>query len=210
MIVSCQSDNCCNFFSITTKRQQFKRFCNRNCKSRNCDKTSSVRAETSRVNARNRRNTDTTIKEKENLYKSIRYHKLNSDEKKAFNKERNDKYKSYRLNRHYERMTSDTHYMLRQRISDRIRKALKDQRSEKSTSCLKYIGCSIPELRSHLEKQFKQGMSWKNYPKWHIDHIKPCAVFDLTCEEQQKECFNYTNLQPLWADENLAKSDKWR
>jgi desulfoferrodoxin (superoxide reductase-like protein) len=61
-----------------------------------------------------------------------------------------------------------------------------------------------------LEKQFKLGMNWDNYGRsgWHIDHIKPCASFDLTKKEEQLKCFHYTNLQPLWARENLIKSDK--
>jgi hypothetical protein len=51
-------------------------------------------------------------------------------------------------------------------------------------------------------------MSWSNYGAWHIDHIKACAKFDLTIDSQQRECFNYTNLQPLWAKENIAKGAK--
>lgn len=52
-------------------------------------------------------------------------------------------------------------------------------------------------------------MSWENYGEWHIDHIKPCSSFDLSDPKQQKECFNYTNLQPLWAIDNLKKSYKY-
>jgi hypothetical protein len=59
-----------------------------------------------------------------------------------------------------------------------------------------------------LEKQFTKGMNWKNYGKWHIDHIKPCASFDLSLEHEQKLCFHFTNLQPLWAKDNIRKSDK--
>lgn len=70
------------------------------------------------------------------------------------------------------------------------------------------IGCSIEELKQYLEKQFKEGMTWDNYGEWHIDHIIPCAAFDLTKEEEQLKCFNYTNLQPLWAEENEKKGDK--
>lgn len=51
-------------------------------------------------------------------------------------------------------------------------------------------------------------MTWENYGEWHIDHIKPCASFDLNDPEQQKLCFHYTNLQPMWAKENQKKADK--
>jgi hypothetical protein len=51
-------------------------------------------------------------------------------------------------------------------------------------------------------------MSWKNYGKWHIDHIRPCSSFDLSDPQQQRTCFNYSNLQPLWAKDNLNKSNK--
>ena len=75
---------------------------------------------------------------------------------------------------------------------------------------MKLIGCSVDFLKQHLELQFKGRMGWNNYGfyGWHVDHIKPCASFDLTDTEQQKECFNYTNLQPLWWHENASKSDK--
>ena len=72
------------------------------------------------------------------------------------------------------------------------------------------IGCSLEELKIHLENQFTKGMNWKNYGRngWHIDHILPCASFDLTDLEQRKKCFHYTNLQPLWEIDNIRKSDK--
>jgi len=71
-------------------------------------------------------------------------------------------------------------------------------------------GCTIDYLVFHLESQFKDGMSWDNYGLfgWHIDHIKPCSYFDLNDPSEQKKCFNYTNLQPLWARENISKSNK--
>jgi Uri superfamily endonuclease len=99
--------------------------------------------------------------------------------------------------------------MVRQKVSDRIRKALKAGYGNKSKSCFHYIGCSVPHLRQHLEAQFTDGMTWDNHGEWHIDHIKPCASFDLTDAEQQRECFNYTNLQPLWAVDNLTKGAKY-
>jgi len=75
----------------------------------------------------------------------------------------------------------------------------------KSDSTLKLLGCSLKILKRHLEKKFQSGMTWQNYGKWHIDHIRPCASFDLSKPEEQKKCFNYKNLQPLWAKDNLKK-----
>ena len=75
----------------------------------------------------------------------------------------------------------------------------------KSNKTKEIIGCSIEYLWSHLESMFSDGMTRENYGKWHVDHIKPCASFDLSDPEQQRECFNYKNLQPLWAEDNLKK-----
>jgi Zn ribbon nucleic-acid-binding protein len=68
------------------------------------------------------------------------------------------------------------------------------------------LGCSVLECRKHLERQFWPGMSWDNYGEWHVDHIRPCASFE---DPADPRCWHFTNLQPLWAAENLAKSDKW-
>ena len=68
----------------------------------------------------------------------------------------------------------------------------------------------IKFLWSHLKTKFKEGMTIKNYGDWHVDHIKPCASFDLTDAKQQMLCFHYTNLQPLWAKENLQKGKKYK
>ena len=80
----------------------------------------------------------------------------------------------------------------------------------KSGTTIDLLGCQSEFLISYIEKQFKEGMTWDNYGRkgWHIDHIIPCSSFDLTDPEQQKRCFHYTNLQPLWAEDNLRKSDK--
>jgi hypothetical protein len=73
------------------------------------------------------------------------------------------------------------------------------------------VGCSIPFLKAYFEKKFKPGMTWRNHGNhgWHIDHIRPCASFDLSKPEEQFKCFHYTNLQPLWKEENLKKHDKY-
>jgi hypothetical protein len=75
---------------------------------------------------------------------------------------------------------------------------------------IELAGCSLEDLMKHLESKFTEGMTWENYGRWHIDHIRPCASFSLEDPEEQKKCFHWTNLQPLWAIDNLRKSDKWQ
>ena len=79
----------------------------------------------------------------------------------------------------------------------------------KSHGTKKLLGCSWQDLKIYLESKFQRGMTWDNYGEWHIDHIRPCASFDLTNPEEQSKCFHYTNLQPLWAKDNLSKGKKY-
>lgn len=89
----------------------------------------------------------------------------------------------------------------------RIRMWLLIRKGYKSASTLALIGCTAEELKRHIEKQFISGMSWGNYGKggWDIDHVIPCASFDLTDPVQQQQCFHYSNLQPLWHGDNMRK-----
>jgi len=93
-------------------------------------------------------------------------------------------------------------------LRTRVGQLLKNKNKSQKTAEL--LGCSFKTFQQYLESQFKPGMSWTNYglKGWHIDHIKPCKSFDLTKLEEQKKCFHYTNLQPLWAEENWAKGSK--
>lgn len=93
-------------------------------------------------------------------------------------------------------------------VRNNLRRALKlSVDGVKHKRSVEYLGCSIETLKEHLEKQFQPGMTWDNWSKdgWHIDHIKPLASFDLTDERQLRKACHYTNLQPMWAEENLKK-----
>jgi signal recognition particle GTPase len=140
------------------------------------------------------------------------YYKKNKEKFKEYDKEyrqkNKEKLKEYKKEYQRKRYQNDVDYRITDSIRRRIRKAIKSQAAIKSNKSIELLGCSIPEVRQHLENQFKDGMSWENHGEWHIDHIKPCASFDLTDPKQQKECFNYKNLQPLWAEENLTKGAK--
>lgn len=99
-------------------------------------------------------------------------------------------------------------WVISERIRHRIRNVLNGK--VKSINTLNLLGCSIEELKQHLESKFYADMSWENYGSyWHIDHIRPCASFNLQKYEDQKICFHYSNLQPLTAKENLSKGSKF-
>lgn len=80
-----------------------------------------------------------------------------------------------------------------------------------NTSSSELTGLSWHDLKNYLQSKFQPGMTWDNYAKngWHIDHIKPLSKFDLTDEDEQRRAYHYTNLQPLWAKDNIRKSDKY-
>jgi hypothetical protein len=100
---------------------------------------------------------------------------------------------------------------LRVRLAGAIRGQIERQkkpsaRRRKSGSAVRDLGCTMEELMLHLERQFKQGMSWDNYGRWHVDHIKPLASFDLLDRVELLQAVHFTNLQPLWASENFVKN----
>ena len=91
----------------------------------------------------------------------------------------------------------------------RISKLLKQKNADKYNKFYSYLGCNKEEFILYFQAKFTEGMTWENHGEWHIDHIKPCSLFNLLNEEEQKKCFHYTNLQPLWAFENLSKGCKY-
>jgi hypothetical protein len=91
----------------------------------------------------------------------------------------------------------------------RVRLVMAIKRGSKAGSAIRDLGCSIPELKLYLEAKFQSGMTWDNYgSKWHCDHIKPLSNYDLSDREVLLQLVHYTNLQPLWAEDNIRKSNK--
>ena len=97
---------------------------------------------------------------------------------------------------------------LRNQLVNRMRYYLN---KKKDVRTLDILGCDVVFFKKYIEKKFKKGMNWKNWGQkgWHLDHIKPVSKFDLTKKREQKKCFHYSNLQPLWAKENLKKKDNY-
>lgn len=100
-------------------------------------------------------------------------------------------------------------FSLRCRLSDRVTKALKRTGTPRANKTMEMVGCTLEELKVHIESQFTGGMTWDMRSKWHLDHIRPLSSFDLTDPEQQKAAIHYKNLQPLWARDNLMKHARW-
>lgn len=105
-----------------------------------------------------------------------------------------------------EREKNDINYKIKRRLRSRLSGIVKND--YKSVSTMELLGCDIQEFKKYLKQYFVEGMTWENYGDWHIDHIVPCSAFDLTKVKEQKICFHFTNLQPLWAKDNLKKSNK--
>ena len=126
---------------------------------------------------------------------------------KNYNKENKETLRPKMAARAIKKYHSDIFYKIKSNLSIRMRKFFKKNGSR----TIDFIGCSIDELKCHLESKFQEGMSWDNYGLhgWHVDHIRPCTSFDLSKKEEQEKCFHYTNLQPLWAIDNIKKSNKW-
>jgi len=103
---------------------------------------------------------------------------------------------------------TDPKFKLSITLRTRLNAAIKN--GQKIGSAIRDLGCSIEELKYYLESLFQPGMSWDNYGfyGWHIDHKIPLASFDLSDEQQRLKACHYTNLQPLWAKDNLSKADK--
>ena len=122
-----------------------------------------------------------------------------------YRKENREKVRDFNAHYYVRRRHSDPCFKIVTNLRNRINSLLRKCAMGKTTGTITLIGCTSAELKDHLEARFLPGMSWKNHGKWHIDHIRPCASFDLTDPEQQRECFHYTNLQPLWAADNIRK-----
>jgi len=142
----------------------------------------------------------------------VKFTPKRSDEKccnkKCSVKKWNIENKDYNLACFRKRYLEDLNYRITQNMRSRINVALKKNVKSKKTKDL--IGCSVDFLLKYLESKFAEGMSWENYghSTWHIDHIIPLSSFDLIDPEQLAKACHYTNLQPLWATDNIVKGNK--
>ncbi len=151
------------------------------------------------------------LKNKDKIKEQVKQYKLQNGDvirgkNKKYRLQNIKKINTYHREYRKIRRKNDLGFKLRHYLSTRIWFAIKQ--SKKTIKTMDLVGCSLDYLKDYLECQFDDEMSWTNYGAWHIDHIIPCASFDLTNEEEQRKCFHYSNLQPLWASDNFSKGAK--
>lgn len=143
----------------------------------------------------------TTIKQRK-----AQYWLNNKDKYQKYRNLNKEKLRLYYKNRARQKRQLDINFRLTLSLRSRLNKAIK--RQQKAGSFVKDLGCSIEELKQYLQSKFQPGMTWENYGKWHIDHIRPLSSFNLEDRKEFILACNYNNLQPLWAKDNLRKSNK--
>lgn len=145
-------------------------------------------------------------REYDRLYKVIAKEKV-----KKYREKNREKIREAKRIWSNKKAATDIQYRLKRNIRTRIRCALKPNNAYKADTSEKLLGCSIQFYKEYFQSLFAEGMSWEKFllGEIEIDHIKPCKLFDLTLESEQRKCFHYTNTQPLWVADNLAKGSKY-
>jgi len=145
------------------------------------------------------------IRKRAKVYNKVAYEKIS---KRASAYSKRPEVKARKMANHKKRKKEDAGYMMKLRLRNRFRSVLRalGGAKYKKTSCINLLGCDMEFFKKYIEDKFKDGMCWERMSEIHIDHIKPCAKFDLTKLEEQQKCFHYSNLQPLWSVDNLRKN----
>ena len=114
--------------------------------------------------------------------------------------------KQKKLDKLKDRLATEPAFKMVHLLRKRLYNAVKAAGTKKQCSVMDFLGCTPQELKIYFENLFTDGMNWENMGQWHIDHIRPVASFE---NPEDPACWHYTNLQPLWAEDNLSKSDNW-
>jgi hypothetical protein len=179
-------------------REKHRKYMEEYWKTHDAAKMAKVR----RNNPKTREKERIKAKERRKMYPEKTKAQLKKSQKKRIE---NGKHYAYKNKYRKERLKNDNAYKIMESCRGRIRNILKDR----TVSSIDLVGCSAEKLKRHIKDMFNEKMSWENYGSyWHIDHIVPCDYFDFTKKEDQRICFNYRNLQPLEAKENIRKSNK--
>ncbi len=159
--------------------------------------------------ATTRKNSYLKNKDKRLVY-SKEYNKKNRDRKaeylRLYRENNRDKVRFWGKEAYKERITTDFLYKLKRNLRGRIKAYLKCSGIKRVCTTRELVGADYDIVKKHLEEKFQEGMCWENHGKWHIDHIIPLS--SAKTEEEMKKLCHYTNLQPLWAIDNIKKGDR--
>lgn len=139
--------------------------------------------------------------------RSTNRHALKADDARAYYQKNKQRITQVQLKYQSKKYKTDPEYNLMTRMRRRVMSALDG--IGKDCSTIKLLGCTARQFREHIESQFTVGMAWNQRGQWHIDHRIPVSAFDMTKPKHQKYAFHYSNTQPLWAEDNLQKADKY-
>lgn len=143
-------------------------------------------------------------KEKQKIWVKNNEDKIKATKKKS---QAQPHCKSARNEKRRNRRRDNPNYRLYCNLRKRVSKVIKGE--SKAFRSLELLGCSVEEYRKWIEWQFMDKMSWENHGKfWHVDHVTPCASFNIQDPEEQLKCFNWKNCHPMKASDNLRKKDK--
>jgi len=160
-----------------------------------------------------RKNVSKEQKHKEMLEASRRYRQNNIEKKRKSGREWARKNKKKQLEYFVSKYASNVEFNLTIKIRRRIYMALRNgyNGTRKSHKTIDLLGCTYEYFEEYIVSKFTEGMSLDLLMKGkiHLDHIRPCKSFDLSKKEEQLKCFNYKNIQPLWATDNLKKGSKY-
>ena len=137
-----------------------------------------------------------------------KYRETHKDEIREYKKKYRETHKEQKREydkKYRERRKNNPNFMLAKSLRCQTYRILSGK--IKPAKTLEMLGCSLEAFRAHLEAQFTEGMSWDNYGTggWHMDHIRPCASFDLSDPDAVRVCFHFSNYQPMWESENCSK-----
>jgi HNH endonuclease len=196
-----ENKNVCEFGNSKTSDDGFL-YCCKKCNNERSKQYREKNPEKSKESSKNYRIKNVEERRK----KSVQYYIDNKDKILKSSKLLRESYKPKRAIRRKERRKTDVIYGLVNDVRYRIWFYLKSHNITKKNKTFEIVGCSPKFLKEHLETQFTDGMTWDNRSEWHIDHIIPLSSAK-TEDELYKLC-HYENLQPLWAEDNLKKSNK--
>jgi len=139
----------------------------------------------------------------------------NKEYRKQYHKEWREKnkesYQEYKRVYEKTKKDSDPKYRLASYTRTAIYTSLKERNINKYKNTFELLPYTLEQLIQHLEGGFEENMTWENYGKWHVDHIKPMSLFKFKNSEDKEfqECWSLKNLQPLWGEDNLSKGAKY-